>query len=70
MDADLQAKVESALGVTISKQMAYEGKPGCTNPLCRTMCGEDGSLVCVGWHCPQCHEPTSMYGHDCGDNRG
>lgn len=40
--------------------VAYEGKPGCSDPHCRRIPGESG---CRGWHCAVCDHPSSMYGH-------
>lgn len=45
--------------------MAYQGKPGCTSMQCRRFFNADGSSgACMGWHCADCHEPSSQYGHD------
>ena len=49
--------------------VAYRGKKGCRSILCeqRTLwAGEslDSDEDCVGWHCPRCDEPCSIFGHD------
>lgn len=46
---------------TLLEQVAYRGKPGCTNPLCtRSPSYPD---CCFGWHCPRCDKPCSSQGH-------
>jgi hypothetical protein len=51
---------------TVVQHMAYRGNSTCTSPWCtrdgRRPLGEPG---CYGWHCSQCHAPTSMMGHKC-----
>lgn len=48
--------------------VAIQGLEGCQSPRC-TRLGCDwanGDLgQCVGYHCPDCLEPTSMMGHKC-----
>jgi hypothetical protein len=60
-------EIEDRLGVEIrGGPMAYEGKEGCDDLMCRRMMGPNGPDLarCMGWHCAVCHAPTSMYGHD------
>lgn len=53
----------------IGPMLAYQGKEGCQSPLCRRFAqrNDDGSFdvgPCLGYHCPICHEPSSMMGHN------
>jgi hypothetical protein len=47
----------------VGRQLAYRGKAGCTDVMCTR--GPGWPETCYGWHCPTCHRPTSMMGHDC-----
>lgn len=40
--------------------MAYQGKADCTSVMCRRRADMPG---CMGYHCPRCDLPCSMYGH-------
>lgn len=57
----------------LGHHVAMRGLEGCTSWQCtrRGSCQrEDGSWdpgECVGYHCPVCLAPTSMYGHRCPD---
>lgn len=49
-----------------AKLMAYQGKADCVDPNCRRLItGGKVQPGCLGWHCPTCDAPISMYGHDC-----
>lgn len=45
--------------------LAYRGKDGCRHVLCTRDGRPDALDRCFGWHCPRCHEPCSLQGHDC-----
>lgn len=46
----------------VGEQVTYRGNPLCTYGGCTRRSDHPG---CMGWHCAQCHAPTSMMGHDC-----
>ena len=59
-------EVAERLGATsLRGPMAYSGKPGCTGETgyCTVLSKVDGTVICVGWHCGVCDEPSSQYGH-------
>lgn len=51
-------------GYEVGPMLAYQGKEGCSDSRCtrRTHPVIDWDR-CVGYHCPHCHEPCSMFGH-------
>lgn len=46
----------------LGPMVAYIGNTDCTNLRCRR--SSDGSPGCMDYHCPRCHEPCPMYGHE------
>lgn len=46
-----------------SGPVAYQGKAGCTSPMCSRL-GD----ICVGYHCAICDKPSGIMGHkECRD---
>lgn len=58
-------------GYRLIGPLAYQGKKGCTSPICSRMVliAADGthkaSEDCRGYHCSYCDEPCSSQGHRC-----
>lgn len=53
------------LGAKVVGPLAYQGKEGCESMVCRVMPQDDGTYLCMGWHCAYCDEPCSSQGHGC-----
>lgn len=68
MDDELIEALEAELDLKVHRQMAYQGDPDCTSNMCRRFFGErDAPSVCAGWHCANCRQPSSQYGHPEGE---
>ncbi len=49
--------------IRVGPLLAYQSEPGCQSMMCRRDFSDGMPGVCAGWHCGNCHQPSSQYGH-------
>ncbi len=56
--------------IDVGPLLAYQGQEDCQSMECRRYFDRDDNDVCAGWHCGNCHHPSSQYGHFVASDNG